>query len=130
MVIYIKMIVLKALYILLLHFNLIFACLLDSCKRQKFPEIPGAEYNGQYFVHKGPWPQKYCLRHCRQYVECVAFTMEWIGIEKQFGYCGLIHRNVHMHQNVLSTPATTGRSLFGELKLYKATYKIIWFSCQ
>jgi hypothetical protein len=57
--------------------------------------------------------------------------MEWIGIEKQFGYCGLVHRNYHLYQNnVLSTPEATGRSFYGELKLLKLTYKISWFSCQ
>ena len=72
----------------------------------------GIEYSGQYFTHYGPWPLTYCTRLCRQYPECFAFVMEWVGMEKQFGDCGLIHRNVG--PNLFGPSAIDGRSLFGE----------------
>jgi hypothetical protein len=96
----------------LLFINITHGCSDDSCKRQEFPEIPDVGFSGQYLVYKGPWPHKNCLRLCRQYMECVAFIMEWVGAEKHFGYCGLVRPN--SGPNLLGPPAIAGQSLFGK----------------
>ncbi|KAK2140024.1 hypothetical protein LSH36_1512g00015 [Paralvinella palmiformis] len=47
------------------------------CRRQIFYEIRDKTYLGQVLMTGGPWPLYNCRRICRQYVECLSFSIEW-----------------------------------------------------
>jgi hypothetical protein len=58
--------------------TLVKACSSDSCKRQEFREMKDLGITGAIvLVQYGPWPWQTCRKLCRQYLECLAFKVNW-----------------------------------------------------
>ncbi len=79
----------------------------DSCNRKEFTEYKNISYSGNYIMYKGPWRYRDCVRSCRMYVDCVAFTMQWT-VTGELGQCGTIRRGQTAQFTV-----STGVSFFG-----------------
>ncbi|KAK2138526.1 hypothetical protein LSH36_2870g00000 [Paralvinella palmiformis] len=77
----------------------------DRCRRQMFYKVTNESYPSEFLVQEGPWPLHKCRRLCRQYLECLTFSVKWV--DDKLGMCiiyrGLIEYHALVHNNNTTT---------------------------
>ena len=115
---------------LVIHFinfvpwGLMFWCLMtaanDSCPAKKqYHLVPPDSHHvhpGRLIQEYGPITHNMCIRTCRQYLECGAYLMKWLGdSEDGLGQCQILFGVTHNHTQPYE--ATALQSLYSKFKM-------------
>ncbi|KAK2138274.1 hypothetical protein LSH36_3429g00001 [Paralvinella palmiformis] len=63
---------------------------LEACMIQEFVEVRDKRYPDSVTLTAEPILRQDCVRSCRLYLDCFAFSVQWTGVSSELGLCMLL----------------------------------------